>query len=125
MKKRIIASLAILAVLGLAIAAYAYNQTKNTTGNTASCCKNSDSCPMKASMLPETAGEHTGKSCPMKSKTASTTVAADHNCCDCCGDSCPMKKDGEVKATATSTTENGTDCCDACDCCNGKEETAA
>ena len=123
MKKRIIASLAILAVFALAIVTYAYNQT-NTESAKASCCKKSDSCPMKAKMSHEKTGEHAGKSCPMKTQTASMTAAGEHSCCDCCGDSCPMKKDGGAKAAAASATEEGKDCCDNCDCCKGKDETA-
>ena len=46
MKKRIVALCAIVAVFGLAIAAYAY--TASDTTAKASCCSKSDSCPMKA-----------------------------------------------------------------------------
>lgn len=120
MKKRIIASLAILAVFGLAIATYAYNQASSTTAAKASCCKSGDSCPMKAKMGHAMAGEKAGESCPMKAQTASMTAVGEHNSCDCCGDSCPMKKGEGTAAVATE----GKDCCDNCDCCKGKSETA-
>lgn len=128
MKKRIIASLAILAVFGLVIATYAYNQTANTKSAKASCCKKSDSCPMKAKMSHEKTSEHAGKSCPMKDR-AEHEKSGDHaktegHSCDCCGDSCPMKKDGEAKATAASATDEGKNCCDNCDCCKDKTETS-
>lgn len=105
MKNRIIAIIAIFAVFGLAIAAYAYNQnTSITTVGTASCCKNGDSCPMKAGVA-----------------TAPTDGAAG---CDCCGDSCPMKSKSGAAATASSM-EEGSNCCANCACCNGKDEKAA
>lgn len=123
MKKRIIASLAILAVFGLAIVTYAYNQAPSSATAKASCCKKSDSCPMKSGN--KDAGEHAGKSCPMKNHSGEHAKAEGHTSCDCCGDSCPLKKDGGAAATAASATETGKDCCDCCDCCRGKSETAA
>lgn len=122
MKKRIIASLVILAVFGLVIATYAYTSTTNTVSAKASCCKSADSCPLKAKMGHAMAGEHAGESCPMKA--AGMATAGSHNGCDCCGDSCPMKQGSEAKATAASSVETAEDCCDNCDCCSGKAETA-
>lgn len=147
MKKRIIASLAILAVLGLAVAAYAYNQTSSIATAKVSCCKDKDSCPMKKK---DASGKETasscdcckdncaGDSCPMKKKGETahmskigmsgnvTAATGDGCCCACCGDSCPMKKkDDEAKATAVSASEEGKNCCDNCDCCKGKAKTAA
>lgn len=106
MKKKIIALFAIVAVFGLAIAAYAYTQTATATVDKASCCSKSDSCPMKS-----------------KAQNASMTKG-EEGCCDCCGDSCPMNK-GEAKATVVSASDAGKDCCDNCDCCKGKHETSA
>ena len=38
-------------------------------------------------------------SCPMKSQDAvKTDATAEHKNCDCCGDSCPMMKDGKMAA---------------------------
>ncbi len=129
MKSKIIASFAILAVFGLAIATYAYTQTNTAKTDKASCCKNSNSCPMKAKISKAATAEHSGDSCPMKAQMAGTTVSGENNCCDscsgaCCGDSCPMKKGGDAQATAISVTETGKDCCDNCDCCAGKNESA-
>ncbi len=46
MKKKITVIFALVAVFGLAIAAFAYTKTTvNTTASASSCCK--DSCPMK------------------------------------------------------------------------------
>jgi len=130
MKKRIIAIFAIVAVFGLAIAAFAYTQTTTSTTVSASCCK--DSCPMKNKdgNNAEHGKDHAkgeghkccGDSCPMKGEHAKGEA---HNCC---GDSCPMKKkDGPATATAASATEDGKSCCDNCECCKGKAkaETAA
>jgi hypothetical protein len=127
MKKKIIALAAIFAVFGLAVAAYAYTQTTSSQTAKASCCKKGDSCPMKAKTGHAKTGEHDKDSCPMKTQTASSISTDEHGCCcDCCGDSCPMKKkNGEAKATAVSHSEEGKDCCDDCDCCKGKHETAA
>ena len=144
MRKKLVASLSILAILAFAIAAFAYTQSTNTLADKPSCCK--DSCPMKkkghdghdskdehAKMdcCKKHDGDHAkmegsccGDSCPMKKKGdgAATAVSADaKGCCDCCGDSCPMKKKDGAAATATSAEGEG--CC--CDCCKGEKETSA
>ena len=122
MKKRFFAILSIAVVLVFAIAAFAY--TQNTTaksGDKPSCCKSTDSCPMKAKGH-DASGEHAKMSCCKKhdGDHAKHEGAA----CDCCGDSCPMKR-GERAATAGSATDEGKDCCDNCDCCKGKTEKSA
>ena len=100
MKKKILFAFAILAVLSLAIAAFAYGGIAVTNvGDKASCCKK-DSCPMKS-------GDH--------------AKMEGH---DCCGDSCPMKKkEGASTAIAVSASDDGKSCCDNCDCCKAKEKT--
>jgi hypothetical protein len=130
MRKRILAIFALVAMFGLAIAAYAYTQTSvNTTAAAACCCK--DSCPMKGKD-----GNHAdhakaeghnccGDSCPMKGEHGKSgehqAGMEGHNCC---GDSCPMKKkDGEAKGTAVSATDDGKSCCDNCPCCKDKAKT--
>jgi len=121
MKKKFIASLSILAVFAFAIAAYAYTQTTALVGGaTASCCKSKDSCPMKMKGHEghDPKAEHAGMSCCKKHDGQN----ADGKACDCCGDSCPMKK-GEG-SSATATADDGKNCCDSCDCCKGKAETA-
>lgn len=123
MRKRIIASLAIIAVFGPAIAAYAFAQTSAGSDAKTSCCAKSDSCPMKGKMKHEGKGEH-ATSCPMKSKAENASMTKGDSCCDCCGASCPMKK-GEAMATAVSTSDAGKDCCDNCKCCKGKHKTTA
>lgn len=131
MRKKLIASLSILAIFGFAIAAFAYTQNTSTAADKPSCCKSKDSCPMKAKGH-EGNADHSkmdccGDSCPMKKKgesAAATAASADDKscCCDCCGDSCPMKKDGAAAATAASA--EGKSCCDNCDCCKGEKETS-
>ena len=129
MKKRILFAFAILTVLSLAIAAFAYGGlTTIAVNHKASCCKK-DSCPMVKHDGEHKSGEHAkgehkccGDSCPMKSKDGNAT--AENHKCDCCGDSCPMKKkDGTVTATAVSTSEEGKSCCDNCACCKAKTKT--
>ena len=146
MRKKLVASLSILAILAFAIAAFAYTQSTNTLADKPSCCK--DSCPMKkkdhdghdskdehAKMdcCKKHDGDHAnmegsccGDSCPMKKKgdgaATATAVSADaKGCCDCCGDSCPMKKKEGAAATATAAEDEG--CC--CHCCKGEKETSA
>ncbi|MBK7392282.1 MAG: hypothetical protein IPI64_03145 [Chloracidobacterium sp.] len=75
MKKRIFVIASAVLVFGLAIAAYALNNsnTSHAVAKAASCCCKGDSCPMK-------------------DKNATADTVAKHENCDCCGDSCPMKK---------------------------------
>jgi hypothetical protein len=131
MKKKILAMFAIVAVFGLAIAAYAYTKTNVTTTTSASCCK--DSCPMKNKdgNHAEHGKDHAkgeghnccGESCPMKGEHGKSADHAKKEGHNCCGDSCPMKKkDGEAKTTAVSASEEGKSYCDNCDCCKGKEK---
>ena len=125
MKRRIIGVLAIVALLSLAVAAYAYTNGSSTkTVVAASCCKkDSDSCPMKGKAGHDVKeGEHAKASCCDKHRAGHHATAEGQHNCDCCGDSCPMKK-GET-ATAASATD-GKNCCDDCDCCKGESETSA
>ena len=119
MKKKLIAALSIFAVFAFAIAAFAYTKTSNTLADKPSCCKSKGSCPMKAKGDDghESNGEHAKMSCCKKHDG----LQAEKKACDCCGDSCPMKK-GEGTSAAASA--EGKDCCDNCDCCKGKKETS-
>ena len=116
MKKQFFALFAIIAVLGLAIAAYAYTTTTNTTEAKSACCSKHDSCPMKAKGH-DSKGEHDAKSCPMKKHDGDKAAVDGHACCDCCGDSCPMKKGG-----AASSSDGDKNCCE--NCCSGEHNTA-
>ncbi|MFM9903378.1 MAG: hypothetical protein ACKVQJ_02270 [Pyrinomonadaceae bacterium] len=82
MKRKLIMSIALIALFGLSIAVFAYSRTTISSAKAMSCCCCS------------------GDSCPVKNKGASTGETA--SCCDncdCCkGDSCPMKHDGEKMA---------------------------
>jgi hypothetical protein len=122
MKRRIIGLMVIIAMFGLAIAAFAYAQ-ETTRATTAACCckKDSDSCPMKGKGHDDK-GEHAKMSCCSKHggdhAKGEDHSKADGHSCDCCGDSCPMKKkDG---ATAVSSDEKS--CCEDCACCKAKTE---
>ena len=117
MKKRIIASLAIFALMALAAAAFAYTRTASVGADRAACCKSADSCPMKSKGHDHKAGHETS-SCE---KHEAGHAKAEGHSCDCCGDSCPMKKDG---ASAMSASD-GKSCCDNCDCCKGKSAETA
>lgn len=123
MKKGIIASLAIIALFGLAIAAYAYTRTTATATTAACCCKKEgDSCPMKSKGHDDKAGEHKMSCC--KKHGDDHAKGGDHakgegHACDCCGDSCPMKK----KDGATGVSSDAKSCCDDCACCKDKAET--
>ena len=121
MKKKLIASLAVVAIFILAIAAYAYTQNNTTIRPTASCCKSKDSCPMK-SKGHDGSGEHAKMSCCKKHD--GEHAEAEGSCCDCCGDSCPMKKKDGAATISVSTAEEGKDCCDNCDCCKGRANTS-
>ena len=129
MKRKILVTLSVVMILGLVIAAYAFQATTAATADTAkaSCCNHDGSCPMKAKGH-EGQGEHAKMSCPMKhgdqTAMASQAAAVGHSCCDCCDDSCPMKK-GDAAATAASAAADGKSCCDNCDCCKDKADTAA
>jgi hypothetical protein len=120
MKKKLIAALSIFAVFAFAIAAFAYTQSTNTLADKPSCCKSKDSCPMKAKGHDGhgSNGEHAKMDCCKKHDGQHAEGAA----CDCCGNSCTMKK-GEGTSAATASAE-GKDCCDDCDCCKGKKETS-
>ncbi len=123
MRKQIIALLTIVAVFGIAIAAYAYSQNQ-TAGPDKSCCsKGGDSCPMKAKGH-EDKGEHAGMSCDkMKGHGSEHAKAEGHESCGCCGDSCPMKgKVATTTATSVVAGEATKSCCDSCECCKGKDE---
>jgi hypothetical protein len=124
MKKRILFAFAIMTVLSLAIAAFAYgNLAVSSVGDKASCGKK-DSCPMMMKHDEHGSGEHAksehkccGDSCPMK--RGDHAKMEGH---DCCGDSCPMKKkDGT--ATAVSASGDAKSCCDNCDCCKAEKKT--
>jgi len=112
MKKKILFAFAILAVLSMAIAAFAYGGIAVTNvGDKASCCKK-DSCPMKVKGHEghDANGEHAKMDCCKKHD--GDHAKAEGKTCDCCGDSCPMKKsDG---ASATDASAEGKSCCDCC-----------
>ena len=116
MKKRIIATFAILALFALAIAAFAYTRTTTVETSKACCCKSGDSCPMKSKGHDEKGGEHK-MSCCKKHDGEHSAAAGDHACCGCCGDSCPMKK-GEATVSATGADKS---CCEGCECCKHKD----
>ena len=120
MKKKFVAALSILAIFAFAITAFAYTQSTSSIADKPSCCKSMDSCPMKAKSRDghESNGEHAKMSCCKKHDSQHTEGKA----CDCCGDSCPMKK-GEGSSTSAARAESK-DCCDNCDCCKGKKETS-
>lgn len=109
MKKKILIALTAVFVLGLAMAAYAFNQTNNPNKTaSASCCAKSDACPLKNKNA-QTAENHSkasccdnadccckGDSCPMKAQGENSSAC----CGDCCGGSCPMKNQEAQETTA-------------------------
>ena len=113
MKKRIIATFAVLAIFALAIAAYAYTNTNsNVAADKHSCCAKKDSCPMKAKGHEGKEGDHKMSCCKHGNNHAKEEGHS------CCGDSCPMKK----KDGATAAASDGKSCCEDCECCKGKHE---
>ncbi len=83
MKKKFLLVLTAVFVLGLAMAAYAFNQTNNPNNiASASCCSKSESCPLK-NKNGQTAENNSKASC------------CDNADCCCKGDSCPTKAQGE------------------------------
>lgn len=119
MKKKFLILFAVAALLSLALAAYAFTNNSPMVGPTAaSCCKGKDSCPMKGKSEHNGGGDHAKMSCCKKHD--GDHAKKEGASCDCCGDSCPMKKgDGAAKA------EEGKSCCDNCDCCKGKADSAS
>ena len=135
MKKRILLVISVLMVLGLTIAAFAYNKTNNENG-AMDCCAKSDSCPMKNKNAQNAEAQAkdsccdmpdcccNGDSCPMKKQGENASA-------NCCGDSCPMKdKTSETASTkmsgvtivhGDSCCQPGADCCKGGACCKGKK----
>lgn len=101
-------AIATMLVLGLTIAAFAYNTTNSGTKTTKNCCsKDKDSCPLK-------------------SKTDSAEKHDCDNKDDCCkkdADSCPMKKQVETSSQTVdmknvTVATSAEDCCQTgADCC--------
>ena len=116
MKKRTIATLVVFALFALTIAAFAYTRTNEVASGKSCCCKSEGSCPMKSKGHDDKGGEHAKMSC-CKKHGDDHAKAEGH---ECCGDSCPMKKEG----TATAASADGKSCCDDCDCCKGKDKTS-
>jgi|ERR1035437_2751890 hypothetical protein len=110
MKKKLIVVFAVITVMTLAIAAFAYSRTTTVT---------------ETPVIAQSGDHH--DSCPMKMKDASgKEVAMDCDKCDHCkGDSCPMKKgDGSQKPmsdTAAGTAQGDAKSCD-CPYCHKHHE---
>ena len=105
MKKRILLAISVLLVLGLAIAAFAYNQSSGSLFAKAACsCCTGDSCPMK-------------KDSAAAGQTASC-CDSDDCCCKKGGDSCPMKMHGEHTAMHDDSGAAKAGC--DCSCCKDK-----
>ncbi len=119
MKTRVLAIFAILAVFGLAIAAYAYKlNTVGMSAEKASCCAK-DSCPMMAAGEHKMSGEHAKMSCAMKHGDEKAQGQGNQSC-ECCGDSCPMKKDAAAAVAAVGSEADDGGCCESCTCCGGE-----
>lgn len=123
MKIKVISIFAVISILTLAIAAFAYNRSATTVADAADCCKDRDACPMKSKGHVKD-GDHAGKSCPMKEHGDAHAKTEGKACCGCCGDSCPMKKEKETVAAAVSTADGEKKCCD-CACCSSKGDKSA
>ena len=118
MKKKLLIVLTAVFVLGLAMAAYAFNQTNNPNKKaSASCCSKSEVCPLK-NKNEQTAVNHSktsccdnadccckGDSCPMKAQGENSSA--------CCGGSCPMKNQEAQKTTGQTgdTVVTGNESC--------------
>ncbi|MET0753424.1 MAG: hypothetical protein ABWZ66_08625 [Pyrinomonadaceae bacterium] len=115
MKKRILLAITVLLVFGLAVVAFAYNKSNQSSRKASMecCCKDGV--------------------CPMKNKDAGVADAkATTACCDspdcCCkgeGDSCPMKNKGETSNASSVDLKNVTfvsgESCKK-DCCKHKKQ---
>jgi hypothetical protein len=103
MRKRILLVISVLLILGMAIAAVAYQRATLTNKAAMECCCCS------------------GDSCPMKAK-GGTTGEKSESCCgeNCCckngnAESCPMKKVQEGTAAGSQPMGEKTEGC--CSCC--------
>ena len=111
MKKRIIATFAVIAMFALAIAAFAYTTTDRTVAaDKHSCCAKKDSCPMNSKGHEGKEGDHKMSCCKHGNDHAKVEGHS------CCGDSCPMKK-GKTSTVAGSEEKS---CCDDCDSCKAE-----
>jgi hypothetical protein len=106
MKKRILLTVSVLLIFGLAVVAFAYNQTSSSVEKAACCCCSGDSCPMKKD----------------KASACETASCCDHDncCCENGGDSCPMKMKGETQAAMQHSDAEKDGCCPCC----GKDKSA-
>ena len=121
MKKRFLIVLSALLVFGLAAVAFAYNQANNTNQNSAT------SCPMHQQTASAN-GEHSASCCGMADCCKDGKCSIGGACCKD-KDSCPMKQQGESKATSDMDMSKVTfvggdssaaDCCKkGADCCKG------